>query len=143
MVIGHDEVESEAGCCFGGGEIADAGVDADDEAYALLSRGGEHLRLHTVAFAKPVRHVEIYLAAEHLDGRLEQNDGRGAIHVVVTVDEDVLPPRNGGLNPGDGRGHALHGVRIKQVFDAGMKEEIGLGGAAYSALRQQLGHNER
>ena len=118
MVVGNDEVESQAGGGFGGGEIAYAGVDADDQAYALARGCGEHLRLHAVAFAQPVGHVEIHLAAEHLDGRLEQHDGRGAIHVIVAIDEDVLPPGDGRLNPGDGRGHALHGVRIKQVFDA-------------------------
>ena len=63
MMIGHDEVESQAGGCFGGGEVAYAGVDADDQAYALPCGGGEHLRLHAVAFAKPVGHVEIHLAA--------------------------------------------------------------------------------
>jgi hypothetical protein len=37
----------------------------------------------------------------------------------------------------------LHGVWIKQVFQSRMKKDVGFGGAAYSALRQQLGHNER
>jgi hypothetical protein len=37
----------------------------------------------------------------------------------------------------------LHGVGIEQVFDAGMKENIGFSSAAYPALRQQLGYDER
>ena len=49
---------------------------------------------------------------------------------------------DGRLNPGDGRGHALHGVRIEQVFDAGVKEEISLGRSAHAALCQQLGHDQ-
>ena len=74
---------------------------------------------------------------------LEQNDGRGAIHVIVAVDEDGFLARDGRLHPRDGCGHALHGVGIEQVFDAGMKENIGFGSAAYPALRQQLGYDER
>src|ERR1700691_903644 len=85
MMIGHDEVESQAGGCFGGGEVPYSGVDADDQAYSLPRGGGEYLRLHAVAFTKPVGHVEIHLAVEHLDGRLEQDDGRGVIHVIIAV----------------------------------------------------------
>ena len=79
---------------------------------------------------------------EHLDSRLEQDDGRGAIHVIIAVDEDGLLVGDSRLNPGNGGGHALHGVRIEQVFDAGVKEEISLGRSAHTAFRQQLGHDE-
>ena len=54
---------------------------------------------------------------------------------------DTADPAKG--LPGDGRGHALHRVRIEQVFDAGMKKEIGFLSATHAAFRQQLGHEER
>ena len=73
--------------------------------------------------------MEIDLAAEHLERRLEQDDGRGAIHVIVAIDEDGLLAGNGRLYPRDCRGHALHGIRIEQVFDAGMKKDIRFGGS--------------
>ena len=59
MMIGDDEVEAQARGGFGSGEIAYAGVHADDQADALPGRGGQHLRLHAVAFAQTVRHMEI------------------------------------------------------------------------------------
>ena len=87
--------------------------------------------------------VEIYLAAEHLQRRLEQHDGGGAVHVIIAIDQDQFLAGDGRLHPRDRLGHALHGVGIEQVFDAGMKENIGFGSAAYPALRQQLGYDER
>ena len=87
--------------------------------------------------------MEIHLAAEHLERRLEQHDGGGAIHVIVAVDENRFLAGDGRLYPRDRLGHALHRVGIKQVFQPRMKENVGFGSAAYSALRQQLGHNQR
>ena len=110
---------------FRGGEVAYAGVDADHQAHASPGCRRQHLLLHAVALAQAVGHMEIDLAAEHLERRLEQDDGGGAIHVIVAIDEDGLLGCDRRLHPGDGRGHALHGVRIEQVFDAGVKKEIG------------------
>ncbi len=143
MVIGNDEIESQPGSGLCGSKIADSGVDTDHQANALPGDGLQYRRLHAVAISQAVRHMEIHLAAEHLESGLKQDDGRGAIHVIVAVDEDGFLARNGSLHTRDGCGHTLHGVGIEQVFDAGMKENIGFGSAAYPALRQQLGYDER
>ena len=90
VVVGDDEVEAEGFGGFGGGEGADAGVDADDEADTFAGGDFEDLVAHAVAFAQAVRDVEADFAAAAFDGGFEQDDGGGAIYVVVAVDEDRL-----------------------------------------------------
>ena len=143
MMIGDDEVESR------GWAAASAAAKSRMPVSTLMTRltpcsaaAGQHCRLHPVALANAVGYMEIHLTAEHLDGRLEQHDGGGAIHVIIAVDEDGLAPVNGRLHPGNGRCHAVHRVGIEQVFDAGVEENVRLGCSAHAALRQQLGDDE-
>ena len=49
-----------------------------------------HVAAHVVAFANPVRHMEITYAPAELDRRLQNDDRHGAIHVVISVNEDGL-----------------------------------------------------
>jgi hypothetical protein len=47
--------------------------------------------------------MEARLAAEHLDGGLEQDHRGGAVHVVVAVEQHRLAIGDGALKPLDGR----------------------------------------
>ena len=87
--------------------------------------------------------METNLAAEHLNGRLEQNHGRGPVHVIVAVDQDGFAARDRRLHPGGGRVHAMHRVWVEQVFQAGVKKVLSLGSAAHPALGQQLRYDQR
>ena len=126
MVIGDDEVQAQPARGFGLGKGAHAGVDGDDQAHALGVGRFQHARLQAVALAQPVGHVKARHAAEHLDGRLEQDDGGGAVHVVVAVEQHRLAVRDGPLQPFDGRGHAQHEEWIVKMSEFGIEEGEGV-----------------
>ena len=119
------------------GKGANAGVHADDEPHALGCSACEHLSLHAVAVAQAMRDVKADGAAEDLDGGLKQDDGGGAVHVVVAVDEDRLACRDGLLDARDCVGHAMQSVGVEQMVERRMKEVCGFGRVGNTALEQQ------
>ncbi len=142
-MIGDDEVEAEAARGLGFGEGAHSGVDGDDDADALGVGGFEHGRLHAVAVSQAVRDVKTRFAAEHLDGRLEQNDGNRAVDVVVAVEEDRFACGDGVFEAFDGGAHAEHEEGIVEVRRLGVEEGEGLGGGRNAARDEQFGEDER
>jgi len=71
MVIRNDEVETEPARGFSFGEGAHAGVNGDHNANPIGVGRFEHPRLHAVAVAQAVRHVETDFAAQYFDGGFE------------------------------------------------------------------------
>ena len=93
MMVGDDQVQAEAARGFSLGKGAHAGIDGDDQADALGMRRFQHARLQAVALAQAVRNVEAGNAAEHLDGCFEQDDGGGAVHIIIAVEQNRLARR--------------------------------------------------
>ena len=90
MVIGNDEVNAEAMRGLGGGEGANAGVNADDE---MNSGGGgalNHIAAEIITFLDAVRHVEVGGAATELNCGFEDYDRGRAVDVVVAVNQDAF-----------------------------------------------------
>ena len=141
MMVGDDQVQAQAARGFGLGKGSHAGVHRNDQPDALGVSRFKHARLQAVALAQPVRHMEAGHAAEHLDGRLEQHDGGGAVHVVVAVEQHRLARGDGPLQPGDGRVHAQHQQGIVEVSDFRIEEGEGFGGLGNAAGHQQLGQH--
>jgi hypothetical protein len=141
-MIGDDEIEAEGFGSFSGGEGADTGVNADDEADALRGCGFENLIAHAVAFAEAVRDVETDRAAEHLNGCFEQNGGGGAIDVIVAIDEDRFAALDGLLHAGDSGGHAVHAVGIEKMIQLRLQEVSDFLRGAEAAGEQKLGNDE-
>ncbi len=141
-MVGDDEVEAEAARGFSFSEGAHAGVDGDDEADAVGVGGFEHARLHAVAVAQAMGNMKADDAAKHFDGGFEQDDGDGAVDVVVAVEEDGLARGDGAFEALDGGGHAEHEKGIVEVGRLGIEEGEGLGGRGDAARNEQLGENE-
>jgi hypothetical protein len=59
---------------------------------------------------------------EHFDGGLEQDDGGGAVYVVVAVEEDGFAGGDGQLESVGGGGHAQHQEGIVKLADLGIEE---------------------
>ncbi len=135
VMIGDDQVEVEPCGFVGGGEGADAGVDADDESHTITCSMREHLRLHAVAVAQAMRDVEADGATENLDSGLEQNDGGSAVDVVVAVDEDRFTRGDGLLDTFDRDSHPVERIWIEQVVQRGMEELRGGSGIHDTALQ--------
>ncbi len=115
MVVGDDEVEAQTAGGFSLGEGSHAGVYCNDEADALGMGRFKDAGLQAVAFAETVGDVEAGRAAKHLDSGLEQDDGGGAVHVVVAVKENRLLGGDGALQPVNGHIHAQHEKWIVEV----------------------------
>ena len=85
MMIGDDHVDPEFGRgahYFAG---ADAGVDADDEFHALRRRVLHHVAAHAVAVAEAMRDVKSHVSAQQLDPFFQNDDGGGAVDVVIAI----------------------------------------------------------
>jgi len=111
MVVGNDEIDAATACGFGSGEGANACVNADDEA-AAGSRGLlDNLVTHAIAFADTVRDVILNEAAAEFQSGLQDDDGSGAVHIVVAINEDGFLPFDGRSEAIDGGAQARHEVR--------------------------------
>ena len=126
MMVGDDEIHANAFGCVGGGEGANAGVDGDDQANPGFGGALDHVVLHAVALFDPVRDVELRGAAAEFDHGFQDDDGGGAVDVVVAVDEDVFFLGDGGLQALDGGLHAEHQVRRMQMRELRREKAIGL-----------------
>jgi hypothetical protein len=87
--------------------------------------------------------VEAGDSAEHFDGGLEQDNGGGAVDVVVAVEKDGLAAVDGGFKAGDGGSHAEHQRWIVQMIDGGVKKGEGRGWRVDAAGEKQLREDER
>src|SRR5262249_46002919 len=96
MVIGDDEVEAKSLRGFGGGECANAGIDADDEAYAFGGSLLDHFVAHAIAFEKAMGNVEVASSSAEFDRGLQNDDGHSTVDVIVAVDKNPLAVLNGG-----------------------------------------------
>jgi len=142
MVVGNDEVEAEAAGSERLSEGAHAGVNGDDEANAFSIRGFKDGGLEAVALVEAVGDVEADLAAEHLNGGFEQDNGGGSVYVVVAVQEDGLLGGDGLLKAGDGGGHAEHQEGVVEMSDLRVEEGEGLSGTGDAAGDEELGEDQ-
>ena len=62
-----------------------------------------------------MRHVKIGRAAREFDGRFEDDDGGGAIDVVVAVNQHFLFALDGGFQAIQRRLHSAHLERIVKM----------------------------
>ena len=115
VVVGDDQVDSNAPRSFGGGEGANAGVDADDEPHAVGGGALDHLVAHAIAFADAVRYVKLSRSPAKLNGRLENDDCRGAVHVVVAVNQNFFFALQRRFQPIQSGFHAAHPQRVVEV----------------------------
>jgi hypothetical protein len=147
VVIGDDEVEAETARGFSFSEGAHASVDGDDDADAIGVSSFKNAGLHAVAVAQAVRDVksdEIAPGAgKHFNGGFEQDDGDGAVNVVIAVEKDGFAGGDGVFDALDGDGHSEHEKGIVEVRRFGIQKGEGVGCGGYAARDKQLGEDER
>ncbi len=85
MMIGHDDVDAELGGVADYVVGSDSGVDADDELDAGGGRGIDHFALHSIAVEQAMRDVEGRDCAEQVETFFQDDDGGGAVDVVIAV----------------------------------------------------------
>ena len=114
-MVGDDQIDAESLRCFRGSEGANAHVDANDEANTCCGGSLDHVAAHVVALAYAVGNVEVGCAAAKLDRGLQDNDGHGAVDVVVAVDQDGFFAFDGGVEAVDRSGESSHSSRIVKM----------------------------
>jgi len=125
MVVGDDDIDAQ----FGGPPYdfgsANAGIHANDEPDTFGGSLLDYFRAHAVAIAQTVGHEERCNAAGHFDGFFQDDDGGGAIHIVIAVDEDALTGGDSAAQPLDGRGHAAQFAGGMQVIERRAQKAAG------------------
>ncbi len=137
MVIGDDQVHAQALRCFRRGKGANAHVHADDQPDAGGRGALDDVVAHVVAVANAVRDMEVGGAAAEFDGSLQDDDGGGAVHVVVAVDEDGFFALDGGIEPVDRRLHAAHQIGRVKMSERGREKARGGFGVRNVAREQE------
>ena len=138
MVIGDDQVQSQASGGFSGGESANAAVHADDQPDSLLCGPGEDPGLHPVPVVNAVRQMEADLAPQHLNRGFQEYDRGGAIGVIVAIDQNLFALADRRLDAVYRLGHAAHGKGVQQILDVGREELPRLLRATHAALMETL-----
>src|SRR5215471_18027918 len=96
MMVGDDQVDPGARCRFGCSKGTSAGIHADHQANARSRGALNHVSAQIVAFANTMRNVEVSRPTAELDCSLENHHRRGAVDVVVSVDEESFFPLDSG-----------------------------------------------
>ena len=110
-MVGDDQVHSSAARRFRGRERADARVNADDQPHAIRRCALDHLVAHAIALADAMRHMKIGRPTAEFDGRLQNDDRRRAIHVVVAIDENFFFALDRRFQPVQSGFHSRHQQR--------------------------------
>src|SRR5216684_7701511 len=108
VMVGDDQVNSGAARSFGRAERADASVHADDQPHAVSRGALDHLVAHAIAFADAMRDMKVSRSAAKLDRRLEDDDRRRAVHVIVAVNQNFFSALYRGLQPIKSGFHPAH-----------------------------------
>ena len=115
MVVAYDEVDTHA---FGVGHLfhgLDATVEGDNQFHTCLLSIVDAFYRDTISLAVAVGDVEVDVAVERLQIRIDKCDGRGAVHIVITIYKDALTAPHRVIDTSNGAIHVLHEERIMQL----------------------------
>ena len=119
----------------------DAAVQRDDQGEAAVRRPVDALVGHAVTLVVTVGDIEIHPVGKTLDKGIDECDGRGAVHIVVAIDEDLLTRGDGLVQPLHGHVHVLHQEGIVEGFQAGPEERTRLLEGLDAPLDEELGEH--
>src|SRR5262249_58952389 len=99
VMIGNDQIDSKAARSLCGTKCSNSRVDADNETHAGRSGTLNDIIFHAIAFANPVRNVEIGSTAAEFNSRLENDNGGCAIPTLNPLDHKFFPSHQPPLPP--------------------------------------------
>ena len=138
-MVGHDDVDTQFIGAAHRFRAADSGVHAHDELHPFGGGRLHHFGTHAIAILEAVRNVVAGGAASQLDGLGQNHYGGGSVHVVVAVDQDLLPLADGFPQARDSPRHVAHGERIMEVVERRLEEPARGGRVAQAAVHQNSG----
>ena len=140
MVVGHDRVNTESARISNLVHGGDAGVHGDDEIGTVLRQLVHGRAGHTISLADAVGNITGYIRADRGKIEVERGDGGHAVHVVISVDDNIFPCRHGAQHAGDGRLHILHGERVAENATVTVQKQLSLRRVAIASIIQKTCH---
>src|SRR6185369_5305617 len=105
MMICNDHVDAQLASMTHDFICADSCIHADNEPHPALRGFFHNLAAHAVTIAQTMRDMKIGLAAQNLDGFLQDYDRNGPVDIIVAVEQDLFASFNSGNQTGDGAIH--------------------------------------
>ena len=119
----------------------DAAVEADYQAAFLLHGPVDTLVGHAVALVVTVGNVVFQIVGHLAEECVHQGDCGGAVHVIVSVDEDLLLRLDCLVYPFHGFVHIEHQERVVEHREVGTEEFHRVFIGRDAALDKQVGQN--
>ena len=141
MVVADDDLDPLAAGIFHLVDGLDAAVERDDQAETAVGRPVDALVGHAVALVVAVGNVEIDLVGETRDEGIDQRDGRRAVHVIIAIDQDLLPGGDRAVQALHGLVHVLHQEGVVQGVQRGAEEGAGLLEGLDAPLDEEFGQH--
>ena len=102
-MIGDNQIYPETMCSLRRSESAYTRIHTDNQMNARARGALDDITPQVVTFLDAMGHVEVGRAPAQLDRRFQDDDGGGAVDVVVAVDEDGFAGADGLLDARDRR----------------------------------------
>src|SRR6185437_8359065 len=141
MVVGNDEINAQPTRGFRRSESANAHVNADDEANARGCGPFDHIVAHVVTVADAVRDVKIGCSSAQLNRGFKNYDGRGAVHVVVAIDQNSFLALDCSFNAVERYFHSGQQIRRMEIGERWRKEMVGSLTAGNATHHKKAGKN--
>jgi hypothetical protein len=126
VVVGDDHVQAELARAANLVDRRDPAVDGQHQPAPFLRQPLERVAADAVAFVEAARQVPFDLGAELPQDEHGQDRGADAVDVVVAVDADPLPGRDGRADALDRPAHVADQQRIAQRLLAAEERPRGL-----------------
>ena len=138
MMVADDEVYAPlTGVCHLVRGL-DAAVEDDEEAHSLFGRHVYGGARYAIAVLGARRDIVVDVGVVVSQVLVDQSDGGGAVHVIVSVDHYSLLRPHCPVESGDGAVHVGHQERIVEIAQRGVKEVFSLLDCRYATCRKQL-----
>ena len=90
MVVAYDHVYAPFPCVFDLLVCLDSAVEGDDQAEAVFGGPVDALVRDSVSLIISFRDIEVQLAGKPAKERVYKRHGSRAVHIVVSIDKDLL-----------------------------------------------------
>ena len=141
MVVADDDIDALVAGVAHFLHGLNAAVQGDDQGVAVLVSPVDALVGDAVALVVAVGYVVLDVGVEIAYEGVHQGDGRSPVHIVVSVDHDLLLRGYSLFQTVHSLVHILHQKGVMQLGEVGLEELAGPVGGGDTALYQEVGED--
>ncbi len=142
VVVADNHVDTVFGGVFRLVHLLDAAVEGDDEAALMLNGVVHTLEGDAIALGVAVGDIEEEVVQVRAQDAIDERHRRGAVHVVVAIDEDAFLMADGAAQPVHRLVHVAHEHRVVLLAERRADVCACRIGGGYAAKDQQAGRGE-